>query len=197
MRASDEVAAAAAVQASSEQTRVEVESSDVKERIEAALLGAMETDDPVVATREGREDGQSETEAKRKTIDKTAERAKSLLKKTRVAGGFSKYDVVVMKDSKNDLNMPQLLEGSLKDLLKDGLPSKRRRSSGDQNYELFLTCIRHFLHSRSCPNCFFHHGKLEPCWIKQFHPTVSPRVTYTLPYRKTQSFQFFKVMQKT
>ena len=134
MRASDEVAAAAAAQASSEQTRVEVESSDVKERIEAALLGAMETDDPVVATRVDREDGQSETEAKRKTIDKTAERAKSLLKKTRVAGGFSKYDVVVMKDSKNDLNMPQLLEGSLKDLLKDGLPSKRRRSSGDQNY---------------------------------------------------------------
>jgi len=134
MRASDEVAAAAAVQASSEQMRLELESSHAKERIEAALLGAMETDDPMVTTTEGREDGQSETEAKRKTIDKTAERAKKLLKKTRVAGGFSKYDVVVMKDSKNDLNMPHLLEGSLKDLLKDGLPSKRRRSSGDQNY---------------------------------------------------------------
>jgi hypothetical protein len=33
-----------------------------------------------------------------------------------------------MKDSKNDIKMPHLLEGSLKDLLKDGLPSKRRRS---------------------------------------------------------------------
>jgi hypothetical protein len=135
MRASDEVAAAAAVQASSEQMRVEVESSHAKERIEAALLGAMETDDPVAIIREGQDDGQTETEAKRKTTDKTAERAKHLLKKTRVAGGFaSKYDVVVMKDSKSDLNMPHLLEGSLKDLLKDGLPSKRRRSSGDQNY---------------------------------------------------------------
>jgi hypothetical protein len=70
MRASDEVAAAAAVQASSEQMRVEVESSHTKERIVAALLGAMETDDPVVTTREGQDDGRSETEAKRKTIDK-------------------------------------------------------------------------------------------------------------------------------
>jgi hypothetical protein len=68
--------------------RVEVESSHAKERIEVAKA----TDDPMVTTTERREDGQSETEAKRKTIDKTAERAKSLLKKTRVAGDFSKYD---------------------------------------------------------------------------------------------------------
>lgn len=136
MKESDKVAATAAVRARPEEVRVELESSHAKERIEAALLGAIESDDSAVTTREGQVDGQSESEVKRKTIDRRAERAKSLLKKTRVAGGFavSKYDVVVMKDSKNDINMPHLLEGSLKDLLKDGLPPKRRRSSGDQNY---------------------------------------------------------------
>jgi hypothetical protein len=141
MTASDEVAAAAkvaaaAMQFSPEQMRVEQESSHAKERIEAALLGAMETDSSVIATREGPEESKPESDVKRKPIDRTAERAKNLLKKTRVAGGFavSKYDVVVMKDSKSDINMPNLLEGSLKDLLKDGLPPKRRRSSGDQNY---------------------------------------------------------------
>jgi hypothetical protein len=136
MMTSDEVeAAAAVVQSSPEQMRIE-ESSHAKDRIEAALLGAMETDDKVVATREGREESQSESDVKQKPIDRTAERAKNLLKKTRVAGGFavSKHDVVVMKDSKNDINMPNPLEGSLKDLLKDGLPPKRRRSSGNQNY---------------------------------------------------------------
>ena len=53
---------------------------------EAALLGAIESDDSVVTTREGQVDGQSESEVKQKTIDQRAERAKSLLKKTRVAG---------------------------------------------------------------------------------------------------------------
>jgi hypothetical protein len=135
MMASDEVAAAA-MQLSPEQMRVGQESLHAKERIEAALLGAMDIDDSVTATRKGSEESKPESDVKRKPIDRTAERAKNLLKKTRVAGGFavSKYDVVVMKDSKGDINMPNLLEGSLKDLLKDGLPPKRRRSSGDQNY---------------------------------------------------------------
>jgi hypothetical protein len=53
---------------------------------EAALLGAIASDDSAVTTREGQVDGQSESEVKRKTIDRRAERAKSLLKKTRVAG---------------------------------------------------------------------------------------------------------------
>ncbi len=53
---------------------------------EAALLGADASDDSVVTKREGQVDGQSESEVKQKTIDQKAERAKSLLKKTRVAG---------------------------------------------------------------------------------------------------------------
>jgi hypothetical protein len=51
-------------------------------RIEAALLGAIESDDSAVTAREGQVDGQSESEVKQKTIDQRAERAKSLLKKT-------------------------------------------------------------------------------------------------------------------
>jgi hypothetical protein len=53
---------------------------------EAALLGAIASDDSAVTTREGQVDGQLESEVKQKTIDQRAERAKSLLKKTRVAG---------------------------------------------------------------------------------------------------------------
>ncbi len=53
---------------------------------EAALLGAIESDDSAVMTREGQVDGQSESEVKQKTIDRMAERAKTLLKKTQVAG---------------------------------------------------------------------------------------------------------------
>ncbi len=53
---------------------------------EAALLGAIASDYSAVTAREGQVDGQSESEVKRKTIDQRAERAKSLLKKIRVAG---------------------------------------------------------------------------------------------------------------
>ena len=53
---------------------------------EAALLGAIASDDSAVTTREGQVDGQSESEVKQKTIDRMAERAKTLLKKTQVAG---------------------------------------------------------------------------------------------------------------
>ena len=192
MRASDEVAPAAAAQEVLNRCVQKWKVCTRKKGSRLHFFGATET-----KTREGREDGQSESEAKRKTIDKTAESAKNLLKKTRATCRFevSDYDVVATKVSKNDLNMPQLLIA--KKPAKGWSASKRWRSSGDQNYQLFLTCIRHILHSRSCPNCFFHHGKLEHCWIKQCHPTVSPRVTYTLPYCKTQSFHLFKVMQKT
>ena len=77
-----------------------------KEMIEAALLGAEDTDNKP--------------------------------KKKRVAGGFavSKYDVVVM-NSPNEFDVPQLLEGSLKDLLKDEPPPKRRtrrNPSGESQY---------------------------------------------------------------
>jgi hypothetical protein len=49
---------------------------------EAALLGATESDDSAVMTREGQVDDQSESEVKQKTIERRAERANSLLKKT-------------------------------------------------------------------------------------------------------------------
>ena len=78
LRASDEVAAAAAAQ---EVLNRCVQKWKVRTRKKGSRLhffGATET-----TTREGREDGQSETEAKRKTIDKTAESAKNLLKKIR------------------------------------------------------------------------------------------------------------------
>ena len=93
-------------------------------RIEAALLGAEESNDPgrTVA-------GGEETQAKQPKA--------SQQKKPQVAGGFavSKYDVVVMKKPKSEIDMPQLLEGSgsLKDLLKDG-PRPTRRTSSNDNY---------------------------------------------------------------
>jgi len=139
-------------QESPERSQVEKESLETKERIEAALLGAEEPD---ISTskdvsgrtkRQGQEEEQSKAEMKREKSNPTStskrqnKKAKTSQKKaTRVAaGGFavSKYDVVVMKDPKN-IDMPQLLEGSLKDLLKDGPPPKRRNrrdSSEDLNY---------------------------------------------------------------
>ena len=98
--------AEAAMRESSERLRVGEESLDTKEMIEAALLGAEDTDNKP--------------------------------KKKRVAGGFavSKYDVVVM-NSPNEFDVPQLLEGSLKDLLKDEPPPKRRtrrNPSGESQY---------------------------------------------------------------
>jgi hypothetical protein len=53
---------------------------------EAALLGSIASDNFAVTTREGQVDGQSESEVKQKTIDRRAEGAKSLLKKTQVEG---------------------------------------------------------------------------------------------------------------
>ena len=104
--------AEAAMRESSERLRVGEESLDTKEMIEAALLGAEDTDNKA-------KQGNNQ-------------------QKKRVAGGFavSKYDVVVM-NSPNEFDVPQLLEGSLKDLLKDEPPPKRRtrrNPSGESQY---------------------------------------------------------------
>ncbi|KAL9181747.1 hypothetical protein ACHAXT_012090 [Thalassiosira profunda] len=84
-------------------------SLESKERIEAALLGAEEGSDSPPSPQNAKSDKGS---------------------------GFavSKVDVVMLKNP-DDLDLPQLLEGSLKDLLSDD-PYKRRRSSssGDSNY---------------------------------------------------------------
>ena len=116
--------AEAAMRESSERLRVGEESLDTNEMIEAALLGADDTEKP---------SAKSDQTSSSKKPD-----AQNSQQKKRVAGGFavSKYDVVVM-NSPNELDVPQLLEGSLKDLLKDEPPPKRRtrrNPSGESQY---------------------------------------------------------------
>ena len=99
---------------------------ETKEQIEAALLGAEE------------EQGEQQWPVEKKKRQATGQG----FKKEKVAAGAKKkrvvagYNVVVMKDPKGSVDMPQILEGSLKDLLKgDQSNSNRRRSSmGDNNY---------------------------------------------------------------
>ena len=121
--------AVAASENVNEEMFVRLESSQAKETIEAALLGAMVVEDSTPLP-----GGNSESQVKEKAIDRTAEKAKYLVRKALVAGGAApKYDVVITKNSKNDIDMSKLLEGSgsLKDLL--GQPPKRRRK-GNENY---------------------------------------------------------------
>lgn len=116
--------AVAASENSDEEMLVKLESSQAKETFEAALLGAMVVDDLMPLP----ESDNSEPQVNEKAIDRTAEKAKYLVRKALVAGGaVPKYDVVITKSSK-------LLEGgsgSLKDLL--GQSPKRRRK-GNENY---------------------------------------------------------------
>jgi hypothetical protein len=101
-----EADAEVAMQESSQRVRAGKESVESHEMIEAALMGADSDSEP-----------QQDT--------------KPSYLKTR---GFAvKYDVVIINGSNNDIDVPQLLEGSLKDLLKeDG--GRRDRRTGDNNY---------------------------------------------------------------
>ena len=122
--------AVAASENSDEEMLVKMESSQGKETIEAALLGAMVVEDSMPLP----ESDNSEPQVKGNAIDRTAEKAKYLVRKALVAGGAApKYDVVITKSSKNEIDMAKLLEGSgsLKDLL--GRSPKRRRK-GNENY---------------------------------------------------------------
>jgi len=122
--------AVAASENSDEEMLVKLESSQAKETIEAALLGAMVVEDSMPLP----ESDNSEPQVKGNAIDRTAEKAKYLVRKALVAGGAApKYDVVITKSSKNEIDMSKLLEGSgsLKDLL--GRSPKRRRK-GNENY---------------------------------------------------------------
>lgn len=102
----------------------DVGSLDPTEMIEAALLGAEESRAWKVPKKQ---------EQKKKKTKVAA------VSRTRVTAGSGfalskKNDVAIMKDSMNgDADAPQLLEGSLKDLLKRG-PSTPKRNSGDLNY---------------------------------------------------------------
>lgn len=104
-----------------------LKSLDSKERIEAALLGAFEPDDPDGG---GRDENQAKNQIEQQTNDildssKRPERAKTAQRKPRLP----QYDVIFMKDKKNDVDA-----SSLKDLLKDGSTPTRRSTSGDLNY---------------------------------------------------------------
>ena len=102
-----EVDAEVAMQESSQRVRAGKESVESHEMIEAALMGADSDSEPQKDTKPSR------------------------TKKTR---GFAvKYDVVITNGSNNDIDVPQLLEGSLKDLLKEG-GGRRDRRTGDNNY---------------------------------------------------------------
>ena len=105
-----EVDAEVAMQESSQRVRAGKESVESHEMIEAALMGGADSD--------------SEPQQDIKP-------SRTHQKKTR---GFAvKYDVVITNGSNNDIDVPQLLEGSLKDLLKeDG--GRRDRRTGDNNY---------------------------------------------------------------
>jgi hypothetical protein len=110
-----------------EEMLVMLESSQAKETIEAALLGAMVLEDSTPLPADSNDN--SVSQVKEKAIDRTAEKAKYLVQKATAP----KYDVVITKNSKNDIDMSKLLEGSgsLKDLL--GQSPKRRRK-GNENY---------------------------------------------------------------
>ena len=102
-----EADAEVAMQESSQRVRAGKESVESHEMIEAALMGADSDSEPQQDTKPSR------------------------TKKTR---GFAvKYDVVITNGSNNDIDVPQLLEGSLKDLLKEG-GGRRDRRTGDNNY---------------------------------------------------------------
>lgn len=105
-----ETDAEVAMQESSQRVRAGKESVESHEMIEAALMGGADSD--------------SEPQQDIKP-------SRTHQKKTR---GFAvKYDVVITNGSNNDIDVPQLLEGSLKDLLKeDG--GRRDRRTGDNNY---------------------------------------------------------------
>ena len=104
-----ETDAEVAMQESSQRVRAGKESVESHEMIEAALMGADSDSEPQQDTKPSR----------------------TFNLKTR---GFAvKYDVVITNGSNNDIDVPQLLEGSLKDLLKeDG--GRRDRRTGDNNY---------------------------------------------------------------
>lgn len=109
-------------------------SLDKTEIIDAALLGAEEGEearswkvpisDPALAASASKKRQQREEQKRAKTQKKVAVAAGSGF-----AVGKQKYDVMVLKDPKNT----QLLEGSLKDLLKDQEPPPKR-NSGNLNY---------------------------------------------------------------
>ena len=105
-----EADAEVAMQESSQRVRAGKESVESHEMIEAALMGADSDSEPQQDAKPSRTQDQ---------------------KKKR---GFAvKYDVVITNGSNNDIDVPQLLEGSLKDLLKeDG--GRRDRRTGDNNY---------------------------------------------------------------
>ena len=115
--------AEAAMQESSLRIRKE-ESLETHELIEAALLGA--NDD--TSNRDT-----SSSSDKPVSKDTPEQQARQRAKQKGAAGGFavSKYDVVIT-NSPSDIDVPQLLEGSLKDLLKGAPPKRRNR--GDNNY---------------------------------------------------------------
>jgi len=114
--------AEAAIQESSQRIRKE-ESLETHELIEAALLGA--NDDNV-----SEQDTASDNPVSKATPE---QQSRQRAKQKGAAGGFavSKYDVVIT-NSPSDIDVPQLLEGSLKDLLKGAPPKRRNR--GDNNY---------------------------------------------------------------
>jgi hypothetical protein len=109
-----------------------LKSLDSKERIEAALLGALEPDFL---------DGEGQNESKVKTQIQQQKNADDLISserpdKTKASQKKSRlpqYDVIFVKDKKNNIDEHHILEGSLKDLLKDGSTPTRKSSSGD-NY---------------------------------------------------------------
>lgn len=127
--------ARAAKEESSERLRVKLKSLESKEIIEAALLGALEPEDSGGISKQGYDDSQSGTQIEQPTRDDLAsstrlDKSKTTQRKPRLP----QYDVIFMKDQNSDIDVPQLLEGSLKDLLKDGSTPTRKSSSGDLNY---------------------------------------------------------------
>ena len=121
MKASDK----AEVAKSERLWRVEPKSSESKEIIEAALLGALEPDD---SSGDGQDERKADNKSEQQTTDKRSGKAVTAQRKPRKP----QYDVIFLKE-KDEIDAPQLLEGSLKDLLNDGSMRKRRSPSGD-NY---------------------------------------------------------------
>jgi len=114
-------------------------SLDPTELIEAALLGAEEPKggSSRTALPQGEQPKTSAKQLDKRLRKKKAKTLKTNSRSRTVAGsGFEvskNYDVMVMKDPKGDIDVPQLLEGSLKDLLKKS-PSMPKRNAGNNNY---------------------------------------------------------------
>lgn len=108
--------AEAAMQESSQRIRKE-ESLETHELIEAALLGANDDNEQNTASDKPVSKATPEQQARQRAKQK---------------GAVAYPDVVVMNNSPSDIDVPQLLEGSLKDLLKGAPPKRRNR--GDNNY---------------------------------------------------------------